>query len=161
MSEQSDLRVVLGADHAGFELKEEIKRFLEKQGYHPTDLGTNGREAVDYPDLALAVAEGVAKGQFDRGIMVCGTGIGSQVAANKVPGVRASVCHDTYSAKASRLHNDLNVLCLGGRVIGPELALEIVSAWLATEFSGEERHLRRLAKIRQAESTACRRPAAR
>jgi len=146
-------RLVLAADHAGYALKEEIKHYLAQRGFPLHDLGTHSPEPVDYPDLALPLAQAVAAGEFDRGIMVCGTGVGSQVVANKVAGVRAGVCHDTYSARASRCHNDLNVLCLGGRVIGPELALEIVAAWLATGFSGEQRHLRRLAKIREIEGT--------
>ena len=145
------LRLAIAADHAGFELKEYLKTALKERGYLLADLGTDSPAAVDYTDFALAVAAGVGEGRFDLGIMICGTGIGSQVAANKLPRVRAGVCHDCFSARASRSHNDLNVLCLGARVIGPGLALEVTLAWLGTDFSGEERHLRRLAKIRQVE----------
>jgi len=153
LADQNQLRLVIAADHAGFPLKEHLKSYLKHNGYSVVDLGTHSEQLVDYPDLALALARSVASGEYDRGIMVCGTGIGGQIVANKVPGVRAGVCHDTYSARVSRAHNDLNVLCLGGRVIGPELALDIVATWLATDFSREERHLRRVAKIADIEHT--------
>jgi ribose 5-phosphate isomerase B len=144
------LQVALGSDHAGFSLKEEIKRYLREAGIDFHDFGAFGPEAVDYPDFALAVAEAVAAGRFARGILCCGTGIGVAIAANKVPGVRAALCHDTFSARASREHNDANVLTLGARVIGPGLAREIVRTWLAAEFVGG-RHQRRLEKIRAIE----------
>lgn len=120
--------------------------FLTAQGIHYHDFGTYAPDAVDYPDFALPVAEAVARGEFDRGIIVCGTGIGVSIVANKVPGVRAALCHDTFSARSSRAHNDANILTLGERVVGPGLALEIVRVWLASEFEGG-RHARRVAKI--------------
>lgn len=120
--------------------------FLTAQGIHYHDFGTHAPDAVDYPDFALPVAEAVARGEFDRGIIVCGTGIGVSIVANKVPGVRAALCHDTFSARSSRAHNDANILTLGERVVGPGLALEIVRVWLASEFEGG-RHARRVAKI--------------
>jgi len=144
------LRVALGSDHAGFALKEEIKDYLREAGVEYHDFGTFGPEAVDYPDFALAVAEAVAHGRFERGILCCGTGVGVAIAANKVPGIRAALCHDTFSARASREHNDANVLTLGARVIGPGLAREVVAVWLAAEFAGG-RHRRRVDKIRAIE----------
>lgn len=144
------LRIALGADHAGFPLKEELKAYLEGQGIIYDDLGTYSPEPVDYPDIALRVAEAVAQGRFERGILICGTGIGASVAANKVPGVRAALCHDTFSARCSRAHNDSNILTLGARVIGFGLAKEIVNVWLNTEFEGG-RHAVRLEKIKRIE----------
>jgi tRNA threonylcarbamoyl adenosine modification protein (Sua5/YciO/YrdC/YwlC family)/ribose 5-phosphate isomerase B len=146
------MRVAIGSDHAGFPLKLEIvKHFNEAgQGYH--DFGTYDTAACDYPDFAQAVAEVVARGEYDRGILVCGTGIGMSIAANKVPGIRAALCHDIYSARQSRKHNGANVLCLGTRIIGVGLALEITEAWLETPFSQGERHLRRNTKIAALES---------
>jgi len=144
------LRIALASDHAGFHLKEEIKKFLEEEGLSYHDFGTYSPDAVDYPDQARIVAEAVARGEFERGILFCGTGIGVAMAANKVPGIRAALCHDTYSARASREHNDANILALGGRVVGPALAREIVSVWLRSEFLGG-RHERRIAKIAEME----------
>lgn len=144
------LRIALASDHGGFFLKEEIKKFLEEEGFSYYDFGTYSPEAVDYPDQARIVAEAVARGEFERGILCCGTGIGVAVAANKVPGIRAALCHDTYSARASREHNDANILALGGRVVGPALAREIVSVWLKSGFLGG-RHARRIAKITEIE----------
>lgn len=141
------MRVALGADHGGFHLKEEIKKWLGEWGIAYEDFGTHSPESVDYPDYALAVAERVAAGEFDRGILVCGTGIGMCIAANKVPGIRAALCHDVFSARATREHNDSNVLTMGERVIGPGLAREIVDVWLRTAFAGD-RHARRVEKIR-------------
>ncbi|MBC7346955.1 MAG: ribose 5-phosphate isomerase B [Clostridia bacterium] len=140
------MRIALGSDHAGYSLKEEIKAYLAEQGIGYQDFGTFDTTAVDYPDFALMVAEAVAGRQYDCGILTCGTGIGVTIAANKVPGIRAALCHDTFSARASREHNDANILTLGGRVIGPGLAREIVSVWLAAKFAGG-RHRRRLEKI--------------
>ncbi|KUK12082.1 MAG: Ribose-5-phosphate isomerase [Moorella sp. 60_41] len=140
------MRIALGSDHGGYHLKEEIKKFLEEAGVLYRDFGCFNPEAVDYPDYARQVAEAVARGEFERGILCCGTGIGVAIAANKVPGIRAALCHDTFSARASREHNDANVLALGGRVIGPGLAREIVKTWLEAGFTGG-RHARRLAKI--------------
>ncbi|MBI4543947.1 MAG: ribose 5-phosphate isomerase B [Gemmatimonadetes bacterium] len=138
--------VALGADHGGFKLKEELKAALLEQGYAVQDLGCHTTEAVDYPDYARAVAEAVARGQAWRGIMVDGAGIGSAMVANKVAGVRASLCYDLSTARNAREHNNANVLTLGGALIGPTLARQIVELWLATEFAGG-RHERRVAKI--------------
>lgn len=140
------MRVVLGADHGGFQLKAAIRTWLEELGIEYEDCGTHSADSVDYPDYARVVAQKVASGEFDRGILVCGTGIGMSIAANKVPGVRAALCHDVFSAQATREHNDSNVLCLGERVIGPGHARLIVETWLRTPFSGG-RHAQRIAKI--------------
>jgi len=140
------LNVALGADHGGFRLKEEIAALLTEMGVAYRDFGTFSEASVDYPDFARAVAEAVARGDYERGILCCGTGLGVSITANKVPGIRAALCHDTYSARMSREHNDANVLAMGGRVVGPGLAREIVRAWISTAFAGG-RHQRRLAKI--------------
>ncbi len=140
------MRIALGGDHGGFALKEVIKKYLDGAGIPYQDFGTYNEEAVDYPDFAQQVAEAVAEGRYDRGILVCGTGLGVNMAANKVPGIRAAQCHDTFSARAAREHNDANVLTMGGRVVGPGLALDIVEVWLKTDFSGG-RHARRVAKV--------------
>ncbi|MGC7846538.1 ribose 5-phosphate isomerase B [Desulforudis sp. 1088] len=140
------MHVAVAADHAGYRLKEEIVDFLRQAGIPHKDFGTHSLESVDYPDFALAVARAVQSGEFDRGIIVCGTGIGVSISANKVPGIRAALCHDTFSARASREHNDANVLTLGERVIGPGLARDIVATWLKAEFQGG-RHTRRVQKI--------------
>jgi len=147
--------IALGADHAGFPLKEELKSWLIGRGYEVVDCGTNGTEAVDYPDFALAVAELVAQGRAWRGILVDGAGIGSCMAANKVPGVRAAMCYDLATALNSREHNDANVLTLGAGLIGPNLARQIVKAWLEARFGGD-RHARRIDKITQIERRYCR-----
>ncbi|MBI4466444.1 MAG: ribose 5-phosphate isomerase B [Acidobacteria bacterium] len=138
--------VALGADHAGYELKEFLKQFLLASGYEVRDLGTDSPAPVDYPDFARAVAEAVAAGAAWRGIVVDGAGIGSAIAANKVPGARAALCYDRATARNSREHNDANVLTLGARLLRPEDAREIVAVWLATEFAGG-RHQRRVDKI--------------
>ncbi|MDI6711441.1 MAG: ribose 5-phosphate isomerase B [Thermoanaerobacterales bacterium] len=140
------MRIAVASDHGGFRLKQEVINYLGLAGYEFKDLGTYSAESVDYPDFARAVAEAVRSGEFDRGIILCGTGIGVCIAANKVPGIRAALCHDTFSARAAREHNDANVLTLGERVIGPGLARDIVAAWLTSEFQGG-RHARRVAKI--------------
>lgn len=145
------MRIAIGADHAGWPLKDELAAHLKGRGHDVLDLGTSGATPVDYPDYAAAVAEAVRAGKAERGIIVCGSGAGACVAANKVPGVRASVCHDTYTAHQAVEHDDVNVLCLGSRVIGPALAREIVDAWAAARFSGEERHRRRLQKVQALE----------
>ncbi len=150
MKGEETMRVALGADHGGFHLKEAIKEWLTEWGIEYQDFGTHSAASVDYPDYALAVAERVAAGEFDRGILVCGTGIGMCIAANKVPGIRAALCHDVFSARATREHNDSNVLTLGERVIGQGLAREIVQVWLQTGFVGD-RHARRVEKIRTIE----------
>ncbi len=141
------VKIVIGADHAGFALKQEIVRYLETQGHTVEDVGVHSPAPADYPDVAATVARTVASGRADRGIAICGTGVGMAITANKFPGIRAVVCTDTYTARMSREHNDTNVLCLGGRVLGPGLAQEIVAVWLQTAFSGAERHQRRLTKI--------------
>jgi len=141
------MRIAIGADHAGYKLKEKVIGLLKELGHTYQDFGGQGEPGDDYPDFAAPVAQVVARGEFERGILVCGTGLGMGYAANKVPGIRAAVCHDTYSARLSREHNDANILCLGARVVGPGLALDIVRAWLNAEFSGEERHRRRIGKI--------------
>jgi ribose 5-phosphate isomerase B len=141
------MRVAIGADHAGFELKRDLAGYVAQQGHEVTDLGTHSTAPVDYPDTAEAVATAVRNGQADRGIVVCGSGAGVAVAASKFPGIRAAVCHDTYTARQAVEHDDINVLCLGARVIGPALARALVDTFLAARFSGDERHMRRLAKI--------------
>jgi ribose 5-phosphate isomerase B len=138
--------IALGADHAGFELKEALKAWLIDGGYQVLDFGTHSPESVDYPDYAAQVAEAVADHKVERGVLVCGTGIGMAIAANKMPGVRAALCSDLYTARMSREHNDANVLTLGGRLMGREMALDILRMWLETEFLGG-RHQRRVDKI--------------
>ena len=146
------MRVAVGADHAGFELKRDLAGTLAQQGHEILDLGTHTSAAVDYPDIAEAVATAVRNGQVDRGIIVCGSGAGVAVAACKFPGVRAAVCHDCYTARQAVEHDDLNVLCLGARVIGPALARTLIETFLAATFNAEERHLRRVAMIEAIES---------
>lgn len=146
------MRIAIGADHAGFEMKRDLAGYLAQGGHEVTDLGTHSTAPVDYPDLAEAVAQAIRNGQADRGILVCGSGAGASVAACKFPGVRAAVCHDAYSARQAVEHDDVNILCLGARVIGPALARTLVDAFLAASFSGEERHMARLAKIDAIES---------
>jgi ribose 5-phosphate isomerase B len=138
--------IALGADHAGYELKEALKGWLINHGFHVLDLGTHSTESVDYPDYAALVAESVADQKVERGLLVCGTGIGMAMAANKVPGVRAALCGDLYTARMSREHNDANVLVLAGRLMGADMAADILHAWLETNFAGG-RHARRLEKI--------------
>jgi ribose 5-phosphate isomerase B len=142
------LTVALGADHGGFLLKQEVGSWLKGQGHAVKDLGAHQYElADDYPDYAEAVARAVARGQAQRGIIICGSGVGASIVANKVPGVRAGLCHDTYSAHQGVEHDDMNVLCLGARIVGLELAKELVTAFLNARFTGEERHQRRLQKV--------------
>ncbi|MDN5345496.1 MAG: ribose 5-phosphate isomerase [Clostridia bacterium] len=148
------MRIALGSDHGGFHLKAVIKEYLDQQGIENHDFGTYDAGSVDYPDYARKVAEAVVRGECDRGILCCGTGIGVCIAANKVPGIRAALCHDTFSARAAREHNDANILTLGERVIGPGLARDIVATWLAAEFSGG-RHARRVDKISAIENSYC------
>lgn len=140
------VKIAIGSDHAGYDLKMEIIRFLEEAGYEYKDMGTDSSQSVDYPDYGYQVAKAVADKEYDRGILICGTGIGMCITANKVEGVRAALCHDVFSAKATRNHNDSNVLTLGARVVGIGLALEIVKTWLGEEFEGG-RHQNRLDKI--------------
>ena len=147
------MRIAIGADHGGYSLKPNVTGQLEELGHHVQDVGAHSLDqSDDYPDYTLAVAELVANGQADRGIVVCGSGVGASVAANKVRGVRASVCHDTYSAHQGVEHDDMNVLCLGARIVGVELARELVQTFVAASFSGEERHRRRLGKVLALES---------
>jgi ribose 5-phosphate isomerase B len=141
------MRIALAADHAGYLLKDELAARLAGQGHQVIDLGTNSAAPVDYPDSAEAVARCLCAGDAERGIIVCGSGAGVSIAANKFPGIRASVCHDTYSAHQAVEHDDLNVLCIGGRVVGPALAHELVAAFVNARFSGEPRHQRRLEKV--------------
>jgi ribose 5-phosphate isomerase B len=144
------MHVIIGSDHAGFDLKEDIKRLLAEKKVDLTDAGTDGRDSVDYPFFAEKVAEGVARGEFDRGIVVCATGIGVAIVANKIPGIRAANVSDTFSARMSREHNDANVLTLGARLLKVEQAVAIVDVWLNTEFAGG-RHQRRLDQMREIE----------
>ncbi|MEK6530282.1 MAG: ribose 5-phosphate isomerase B [candidate division NC10 bacterium] len=142
--------IALGADHAGWELKEALKAWLIETGHQILDFGTHSPESVDYPDYALQVAESVASGKAERGLLVCGTGIGMAMTANKVPGIRAALCSDPFMARMSREHNDANILTLSGRLMDKELGLEILRMWLCTKFAGG-RHERRLGKIAQIE----------
>ena len=148
------MRIIMGCDHGGLELKEALEAALRPLGVEVVDAGTAGGDSVDYPDFGTKVAEAVSEGRADRGIAVCGTGIGMSIVANKYPGVRAALCHDSYTARMSRLHNDANVLVLGGRVTGAEVALDILRQWLATPFEGG-RHKKRLDKITDIEKKVC------
>jgi len=143
------MRIALGSDHAGYGLKEIIKEYLDRKKVEYRDLGTQSEESVDYPDYARPVAEAVASGEYERGIIICGSGVGACIVANKVKGIRAVLAHDTYTAKQSREHGDCNVLCLAGRKLTRAKGTKIVDVWLKAEFSGEERHLRRIRKIEQ------------
>ncbi len=142
------MRVAIGADHAGVTLKQQLTALLTGLGHTVFDLGTHSPESVDYPDYAVAVAHAVTEGRADRGIMICGSGVGAGIAANKVRGVRASVAHDTYSARQAVEHDDLNVLCLGSRVIGPALAEDLVKSFLDARLIRKNPYMRRLAKIK-------------
>ncbi len=144
------MKIAIGSDHAGFKLKEEIKKFLKEKGIEVVDFGTHSEDRVDYPDYAIPLAESVARGEEDFGILICGTGIGMSIAANKVKGIRASLVSDVYSAHSAREHNNANILCMGGRVLGVELAKEITNAWLNASFMGG-RHERRINKISEYE----------
>jgi ribose 5-phosphate isomerase B len=146
------MKVALGADHAGFGLKEQVKSHLTKQRYDVLDVGTHSTDSVDYPDFAEAVGLAIRDGRAERGILVCGSGVGASVAANKIRGVRAGLCHDHYSAHQGVEHDDMNVLVLGGRVIGESVALELVQAFLGARFTAEERHHRRLEKVKRMEA---------
>jgi RpiB/LacA/LacB family sugar-phosphate isomerase len=146
------MRIVVGADHAGYVLKQEVAEALRSSGHEVLDVGTSSTAPVDYPDSAEAVAQAVMDGRSERGVLICGSGVGASVAANKLPGIRAAVCHDTYSAHQGVEHDDMNVLVLGGRIVGTALALELVRAFVAARFSGEERHVRRLGKVKALET---------
>jgi len=140
------MKVIISGDHAGMTIRNEVKTVLDELGFEYEDVGADCTKSVDYPDYALPAAERVANGEFDRGILVCGTGIGVSISANKVKGIRCALVHDVFSAKSTREHNDSNILAMGERVIGPGLAREIARAWLTTEFDGG-RHLNRINKI--------------
>lgn len=144
------MQIGLACDHGGFELKEELKSFLKSEGIEPIDMGTFNEESVDYPDFGILVAERVSRGELERGILVCGTGIGMSIVANKFRGVRAALVNDLFSSRCSREHNDSNILVIGGRIVGKELAREIVRVWLNTPFAGG-RHQRRVEKIKALE----------
>lgn len=141
------MKIAIGADHAGFPLKAAVVERLKAKGHEVADLGTHSEAAVDYPDFAHAVASAVAEGRAERGVMLCGSGVGATVAVNKVPGVRGALCHDTFSARQGVEDDDVNVLCLGARVVGVSLALEVLDAWVAARFSNAERHARRRDKV--------------
>ncbi|HEY3581483.1 MAG TPA: ribose 5-phosphate isomerase B [Pyrinomonadaceae bacterium] len=148
------MKIAVGADHGGYPLNERVIAELRNTGHEITDFGTHdGSVPDDYPDYAKQVGEAVQSGAAEIGILVCGSGVGAAVAANKLRGIRAGLCGDTYSGHQSREHDDCNVLCLGARVVGPELALEIVRAFVGAKFTGEERHVRRLAKVAAMEAT--------
>jgi RpiB/LacA/LacB family sugar-phosphate isomerase len=140
------MRIVIGSDHPGFPLKEGLTAYIRQLGHEVVDVGTHSTEPVDYPDYAEALSKTLLDGLAERGVLICGSDVGAPVAANKLPGIRAGLCHDTYSAHQGVEHDDMNVLVLGGRVIGPELAQELVTAYLGATFTGEERHRRRLQK---------------
>ena len=147
------MRIALGSDHAGFDLKRKVAGALQAMGHDVQDLGAHDYDPLDdYPDFARLVAEAVAGGTAERGVLVCGSGVGASVAANKVRGVRAAMCHDTYSAHQGVEHDDMNVLCMGARVIGEELARDVLASFLGAAFTGEERHVRRVDKIKAMES---------
>lgn len=139
--------IALGCDHGGYALMQEVKEHLKEQGIKFKDFGTDSPVPTDYPIYAKKVAKAVASGRCEKGILICGTGIGISITANKFKGIRCALCHDVFSAEATRLHNDANILAMGGRVVGPGLALKIVDTFLATPFSGEERHVKRISQI--------------
>ena len=141
--------IALGCDHGGYELMQEVKAYLDKQGLEYQDFGCYSNEAVDYPVYARKVGHAIQNGTCDKGILICGTGIGISIAANKVKGIRAAVCGDCFSAEATRLHNDANIVALGARVTGPGLAVRIVDTFLHTDFSGVDRHIRRVEMIEE------------
>ena len=143
------MKIAIGSDHAGYKLKEIIKAYLKRKKIDFKDFGTNSQESCDYPDLAYPVAKAVAKQEFDRGILICGSGVGVTITANKVKGIRAVNAYDTYTAKQSREHGDCNVLCLAGRKLTRAKATKIVDVWLKTKFLNDERHLRRIKKIEE------------
>jgi len=145
------VKIAIGSDHAGFPLKQEVKKHLQELRHKVVDIGTHNTDPVDYPDFAEAVGRAVRAKKVDRGIVVCGSGVGASVAANKIPGVRAGLCHDTYSAHQGVEHDDMNVLVMGARIIGPALARELVEAFIGARFTKESRHVRRLNKVKAIE----------
>jgi ribose 5-phosphate isomerase B len=146
------LKIAIGGDHAGFTLKQELAASLRQAGHEVLDLGAHSTAPSDYPDFAEAVGRAIVEARAERGVLVCGSGVGVSVAANKIPGIRAAVCHDGYSAHQGVEHDDMNVLVLGARIVGPALARELVGAFVTARFSGEERHVRRLAKVKALEA---------
>jgi RpiB/LacA/LacB family sugar-phosphate isomerase len=146
------MRKAVGSDHAGFALKQEVAAHLSLAGHEVIDVGTHSTAPADYPDSAEAVGNAVRGGQAERGVLICGSGVGASAAVNKLPGIRAAICHDGYSAHQGVEHDDMNVLVLGGRVVGSALAIELVRTFVAARFSNEERHLRRLAKVKALET---------
>jgi len=149
------MRIAIASDHAGFALKQELVPFLQDLGHEPQDLGVYDPAPSDYPDSAEAVGNFLRENKAPRGVLICGSGVGVSVAANKMPGIRAAVCHDTYSAHQGVEHDDMNVLVLGSRIIGTELAKDLVRAFLGAKFTHEERHVRRLAKVNAIEQRYC------
>jgi ribose 5-phosphate isomerase B len=145
------MRIAVACDHGGFPLKEIILETIRADGHHPLDLGTDSPISVDYPDFAEKVGKAILSGQAERGVLVCGSGVGASIAANKIRGVYAAICHDTYSAHQGVEHDNMNVLCLGARVVGSELVKELVGAFIAAQFTGEERHVRRVGKVHRIE----------
>ncbi|MGC5615111.1 RpiB/LacA/LacB family sugar-phosphate isomerase [Georgenia sp. Z1491] len=157
------MRLIIGADHAGFPMKETARAVLEKLGHTVVDVGTHSEEPVDFPDIARAVAEPILAGETDRGVLVCGTGVGAAIAANKIPGIRATVAHDTYSARQGVEHDDVNVICVGAWLVGPTVIEQVVTEFLAAEFSTDPDCRRRVEKLHQLEleaAAAARRPGA-
>ena len=148
------MKIALGADHGGYELKEQVKKYLNDKGFEVLDLGAHSTESVDYPEFGKAVGNAVAEGKADRGIIICGTGIGISIAANRIPGVRAALCTNTTMAKLTREHNDANVLALGARMVGDVLAIDMIETFLTTEFEGG-RHATRIAKIEKEKTGGC------
>ena len=149
------MNLVIGSDHAGLDLKKTLIGHLERGGHRIADVGTYTTDAVDYPDYAEKVGRSILRGDAEKGILICGSGVGASVAANKLPGIRAGLCHDVYSAHQGVEHDDMNVLVLGGRVIGPSTAIELVNAYVAAKYTAEERHARRLAKVHLLEERFC------
>lgn len=146
------MRIVIGSDHAGFELKQSLAAYIGALGHEVMDVGTDSTAPVDYPDFAEKIGQALRQSRADRGVLICGSGVGASVAANKIPGIRAGLCHDSYSAHQGVEHDDMNVLVVGARVIGPELARELVRIYLGAAFSHEERHNRRVAKVNAIEA---------
>ena len=141
--------IAIGCDHGGFALKQELIAHFKSKGINFKDFGCTSEEAVDYPDYAKAVSKAILSGECEKGVLICGTGIGISMTANRIPGIRCALCHDVFSAEATRLHNDANIIALGGRVVGPGLAIKIVDTFLETQFSNEERHIKRISKIEE------------
>ena len=153
------MRIVVGSDHGGYTLKQDVVDGLRRDGHDVLDVGTNSAEPVDYPDFAEAVGAAVIGGRAERGVLICGSGVGACVAANKLPGIRAAICHDSYSAHQGVEHDNMNVLVLGGRIVGPALARDLVRAFIGAHYTAEERHVRRLAKVAALEQRYSKTPA--